>query len=87
MLSRGGLVILPLKFGDFFRDIGRLFVTAGCREYEQGGDRNQGWILHGFRDSGRFDAARAGSIHKISHQEFTAAATSKITRAAGKYKY
>ena len=29
MLSRGGLVILPLKFGDFFRDIGRLFVTAG----------------------------------------------------------
>ena len=78
-LSRGGLVVFLLKLGDFFGDIGRLLVTTGCREHDQCGERNQGWILHGFRESGRFDAARAGGIHKISHQGFPPATTSKTT--------
>ena len=41
-LPRCGLVIFLLKFGDFFRDIGRLFVAARCCKYHQRGDRDQG---------------------------------------------
>ena len=53
-LSRGGFVVFPLKLGDFFSNIRRLLVTAGCSEHDQCGERNQGWILHGYGESVRF---------------------------------
>ena len=43
----GRLMVFLLEFGDLAGDVGGLFVAAGCREHDEGGEGNQIGLLHG----------------------------------------